>query len=162
MPVDEPSPPEPDDEELGHRWSVPLGAIVIAVVGATGLAVATWTATDPPGRVFTAVAAVVLGGAALFGALARPRLRADPDGLVLRGVLGSTSWPWARIEAVRVARARRVGLPVAFVEIEARDAEGTEQLMLFGRLELGADPVDVAAALQEHRARAGRRRPGAA
>jgi hypothetical protein len=98
-------------------------------------------------------------------------LRADDDGLVLRGALGVRHWPWERVDAVRVVRMRRLGLPAAYVEVDARDegdgppdgsgvdvGPGRERLLVLGRLELGADPVDVAEALQHHRAAAGRRR----
>ena len=52
-------------------------------------------------------------------------------------------------------------MPAAYLEIDARDDDGTERLLVLGRLELGTDPVDVAEALQAHRADAGRTRSGA-
>jgi hypothetical protein len=61
-------------------------------------------------------------------------------------------------------RMRRMGLPASYLEVEARDEaerdgpEPDSRLLVLGRLELGADPVEVADALQAHRARAGRAR----
>ena len=103
------------------------------------------------------LAGVAVGVAALVGLRARPRLAADDDALVLRGPFTTRRWPWARVDAVRVVRMRRLGLPAAYLEIDARDDGGGERLLVLGRLELGADPADVAEALQAHRADAGRR-----
>jgi Bacterial PH domain len=155
------------DDELARRWSAPVPAVVVGLVAAVGLLA--WVvlgvrtgSLDGPGRLLLGVAGVAVGGAALFGLRARPRLAADEDGLVLRGVLVTRSWPWARVDAVRVMRMRRLGLPAAYLEIEARDDDGSERLLVLGRLELGTDPVDVAEALQAHRADAGRVRSGTA
>jgi hypothetical protein len=166
---------DPDDGEPPRAWAAPIGAVVLGLVAAVGLAAWAVGVSDPPGRLLVGIAAVALAGAALVGAIARPRLRADDEGLVLRGALGARTWPWERVDAVRVVRMRRLGLPAAYVEVDARDAghgpedgattgdgAGRERLLVLGRLELGADPVDVAEALQYHRAAAGRRRAGPA
>lgn len=138
-------------------WAAPRGAVVLGLIGAVGLLAAVFLATlDGPGRLLLGVAGVAVGAAAVFGLRARPRLAASDEALAVRGLLGARVWPWARVDAVRVVRLRRLGLPAAYVEIDARDDDGTERLLVLGRMELGADPVDVAAALQAHRARAGR------
>jgi len=157
--VDNPDDGAPD---VPRRWSAPLPAVVLGLVGAVGLlawaALGAGTGTlDAPGRLLLGVAGVVVGVAALVGLRARPRLAADDDALVLRGPLGTRRWPWDRVDAVRVVRMRRLGLPAAYLEIDARDDDGGERLLVLGRLELGADPADVAEALQGHRADAGRR-----
>jgi hypothetical protein len=155
------------DGELARRWAAPVPAVVVGLVAAVGLLA--WVvlgvrtgSLDGPGRLLLGVAGVAVGGAALFGLRARPRLAADEEGLVLRGVLATRRWPWARVDAVRVVRMRRLGMPAAYLEIEARDDDGSERLLVLGRLELGTDPVDVAEALQAHRADAGRVRSGTA
>lgn len=147
----------PHDPDAATRWAAPAGAVVLGALGALGLAAWAVTADDAPGRVLAGLGALALALAALFGGLARPRLAVDDAGLTLRGPLRTLSWPWAGVDAVRVVRARRLGLPTAYVELEARDAAGDERLVVLGRLELGADPVEVAEVLQEHRAAAGRR-----
>lgn len=149
--VSEPALPD------AHRWAAPVGAVVLAAVATLGLGAWAFGAGDPPGRVLAGLAALALGAAAAFGALARPRLAAGVEGITVRGARSVTTWPWSGVDAVRVVRARRLGLPSAYVEIEARSADGDERLLILGRLELGVDPVEVAAVLQEHRAAAGRR-----
>lgn len=117
---------------------------------------------DAPGRLLLGIAGVVVGAAALIGLRARPRLAADDEALALRSLLRTRRWPWARVDAVRVVRMRRLGLPAAYLEIDARDDDGGERLLVLGRLELGTDPVEVAEALQAHRADVGRVRSAAA
>jgi hypothetical protein len=156
----------PDDGApvVPRRWAAPVPAVVLGLLGAVGLLAwvglgASTGTLDAPGRLLLGVAGVVVGAAALVGLRARPRLAADDDALVLRGVLTTRRWPWARVDAVRVVRMRRLGLPAAYLEIDARDDDGGERLLVLGRLELGTDPADVAEALQAHRADAGRLRP---
>lgn len=149
-----------DDAPAG-TWAAPWPAVALGVAGALGLGAWSLVATDPPGRLLTGLAALALALAAVFGAIARPRLRADDDGLALRGVAGRHAWPWARVDAVRSVRMRRMGLPATYLEVEVRDPDsGDDRLIVLGRLELGTDPVEVAEALQDQRARAGRRRSG--
>lgn len=155
------------DDAPARRWAAPVPAVVVGLLAGVGLLA--WVALgvrtgslDGPGRLLLGVAGVAVGAAALVGLRARPRLAADEDALVLRGVLTTRSWPWARVDAVRVVRMRRLGLPAAYLEIDARDDDGSERLLVLGRLELGTDPVDVAEALQAHRADAGRVRSGTA
>jgi hypothetical protein len=148
------------DDARPVTWAAPWPAVALGLAGALGLGAWALAATDPPGRLLTGVAAVALGLAAAFGALARPRLRVDDDGLALRGVSGRHSWPWTHVDAVRAVRMRRMGLPASYLEVEVRDSGGDPdagRLLVLGRMELGADPVEVADALQHHRARAGRR-----
>ena len=154
----------PDD--VPRHWAAPVPAVVLGLLGAVGLLAwvvlgARTGALDAPGRLLLGVAGVVVGVAALAGLRARPRLAAEDDALVVRGPLTTRRWPWARVDAVRVVRMRRLGLPAAYLEIDARDDDGGEHLLVLGRLELGADPTDVAEALQSHRADAGRARSGA-
>ncbi len=159
----------PDDdgpEDVPMRWAAPLPAVVLGLVAAVGLlawvALGLRTGTlDAPGRLLLGLAGVAVGAAALVGLRARPRLAADDEALVLRGPFTTRGWPWARVDAVRVVRMRRLGLPAAYLEIDARDDDGGERLLVLGRLELGTDPVDVAEALQAHRADVGRLRSDA-
>jgi hypothetical protein len=170
----------PDDEPLvvpercvpercvPKHWAAPVPAVVLGLLGAVGLLAwvvlgARTGALDAPGRLLLGVAGVVVGAAALTGLRARPRLAAEEDALVLRGPFATRRWPWARVDAVRVVRMRRLGLPAAYLEIDARDDDGGERLLVLGRMELGTDPADVAEALQTHRADVGRlgsRSPG--
>ena len=114
-------------DELTSTWSAPPAAVALGVVAALGLGAWAVASDDPPGRLLVGLAAVALAVGAALGGLARPRLAARPDGLELRGVRGTRRWPWARVDAVRVVRMRRLGLPAAYVEVDARDADGTDE-----------------------------------
>ncbi len=133
------------------RWS-PSGALVgLAWLGAG--AAAAWCAVlivghaDPAGQLIAGVAAVGLVVAALFGTVARPRLAADATGITVRGLAGSRRARWCRVTGIRVLRIRRLGRETSLLEIEMLDEDGAERLLVFGRLDLGTDPVDVAAQL---------------
>lgn len=144
-------------DEPPRSWAAPLGAVVLGLVGAVALLAYVVLGTlDGPGRLLLGVAGAAVGVAAVVGLVARPRLAASDEFLTMRGVTGARAWPWARVDAVRVVRMRRLGMPAAYLEIDARDDDGSERLLVLGRLELGTDPHDVADALQAHRASAGR------
>jgi hypothetical protein len=154
-----------DGEDTADAWAAPWPAVLLGLVGTLGLAAWAVAADDAPGRLLVGIAALAVGVVTVVGAVARPRLRVDDDGLVLRGLTGTRRWAWERVDAVRVVRMRRLGVPAAYLEVEARDGGGDTdtdggRLLVLGRLELGADPVEVADALQAHRARAGRRAAG--
>lgn len=104
---------------------------------------------DPPGRVLLGTVAVVAALLSLFATVARPRLAADHGGVTVRGLTGSRHWTWAEVN-VRVTHTRRLGRDVAAVEVDADNAE-VPALVILGRLDLGADPEDVVAALLELR-----------
>jgi Bacterial PH domain len=126
-------------------------AELTALAWAMAVLAATWATftDDPPGRVLLGSVALVLSFAALFATVARPRLAADAKGVTVRGLTGSRRYIWAEVN-VRLVRTRRLGRDVATVELDA-DAAEVPELVVFGRLELGADPEDVVDALLELR-----------
>lgn len=123
----------PRAELVGVGWLLTAAAAAGAVLfGRFG---------DRPGALLLAVTAVALLGAAAHGTLLRPRLAADGTGLQVR-TLGGTrllSWPEARLTLSTV---RRLGREVTVLEIEPLDPQSGD-LVVFGWLELGADPHDV-------------------
>jgi hypothetical protein len=131
-----------------REWSPSAGAVGCAWVGALaamGWLVAGWVSeADPAGLLIAAVAAVGLVIAAAFGTRARPRLRVDADGVTVGGMFRSRHHPWPLVKDVRVLRLRRFGRQSSYLEIDTVDASGDEQLLVFGRLDLAADPEDVA------------------
>ncbi len=137
---------------IAAEWSPAPGLVVLAwllAAGAAAWCVALWTAgADPAGRLLAAVAAVGAALAALFGTRARPRLRADPDGLTVSGMFRSRHHPWPFVAEVRVLRVRRLGRETSLLEVDTVAADGTERLLVFGRLDLAADPEDVAPRLR--------------
>ena len=139
-------------EDGAREWSPAPGLVVLAWLLAIGAAawcvLLWWTGADPPGLLLAAVAAVGSAIAALFGTRARPRLRADADGLTVGGLLGTRHHPWPFVVGVRVLRVRRLGRESSVLEVDTVNADGEERLLVFGRLDLAADPEDVAPELQ--------------
>ena len=114
----------------------------------------------PAGRLLVGLAAL-----AVLAVDGRRRARPAPAAVDDARPRPCAAWHgrWPHIDAVRVVRMRRMGLPAADLEVEARDGARTptptDRLLVLGRLELGTDPVDVAESLQRC-ARAGRRAAG--
>lgn len=153
-----------DTAGAGGTWSPSAGLVGLAWAGAAAAAV--WcvllatTGADRPGLLLAAVATLGLGLAALYGTRARPRLRVDASGLVVRGLRGPRHHPWARVRDVRVLEVRRFGRDSRLLEIDVAGPDGTERLMIFGRLDLDDDPADVAEAVRAARPGANGVRPG--
>lgn len=144
------------DQESGAReWSPAPALVAVTWTGALAAGLwcaALWTAgSDPAGRLIAGVAAVGLAAIALFGTRARPRLRADADGLTIGGLRRPRHHPWPLVRDVRVARMRRLGRESSLLEIDTATADGGERLYVLGRLDLSADPEDVAAELRSAR-----------
>lgn len=131
-----------------RQWSATPALVTALWTGF--VAAAAWCATlwiaggDAPGRLIAGVTGLGLLGWAVFATRARPRLRVDSDGVTVRGLVGARHVPWPFVEQVHVVRHRRFGRDVAMLEIDATSATGDDQLMVFGRFDLGADPGDVA------------------
>ena len=138
-----------------QEWSPAVGLVVLAWLLAVGAAVLCtalwWTGSDPAGGLLAGIAALGAGVAAVFGTRARPRLRADPDGLTVGGLVRPRHHPWPFVTDVRVLRTRRLGRESSLLEVDTVAADGTERLLVFGRLDLGDDPVDVAEAVRAAR-----------
>jgi len=126
------------------NWSTPTTAVAAAWVAAALAAVWCVLGTEAAGQMIAAVTTVVLFVLALHGTVARPRLAAGPTGLAVRGLLGRREWPWTAVQNIRVVRTRRLGREVPVLEIDATDPDGTEHLVVLTRLDLGAEPEDVA------------------
>lgn len=144
-------------EDSSALWSPRPGLVALAWAGAAGAAV--WLAmlvsrgADAGAFLFAGVSAVGLGLAALFGTRARPRLRADADGLTVAGLRRSRHHPWPLVQDVRVHRVRRLGRDTNVLEVDTVTAAGEERLTVLGWLDLAADPHDVAARIDEIRRR---------
>jgi hypothetical protein len=134
--------------EQVREWSPAPGLVVCAwlftVAAAVWFVALTATAADPAGRLLAGVAAVGAGIAAAFGTRARPRLRVDADGLTVTGMFRTHHHPWPLVREVRVLRMRRLGRQTSLLEVDTVTTDGDERLIVFGRLDLAADPEDVA------------------
>jgi hypothetical protein len=103
---------------------------------------------DPGGRVLVGGAAALLVALAVRDRLLRPRLSAGPDGVAVRTLTGTVRLPWHRLR-VRVRDTRRWGVRSRVLELDTAAAPDDDgELVLLGRRDLGADPRDVARALQ--------------
>jgi Bacterial PH domain len=114
-----------------------LGAVAIVVL------VLAFGRDDPVQWFLAAVVALGLAGWALRDAVAPVRLAADPDGLtVVVGFAGRRRLAWSEIERVRIDRRDRLGVRTKLLEVDVGD-----NLYLFSRYDLGAEPEDVLASL---------------
>ena len=136
---------EPDPAAL--TWSPRPALVVLAWVLAVALLVLAVAESAPEGRILAGIATIAMVLFAVFGTVARPRLRADGDGVAVRRLGGTTRWSWPQL-TVRVSRTRRLGRESSLLELDAVDSDGDEHLIVLGWLDLGADPVEVAAALR--------------
>lgn len=129
------------------RWSTPVGTVValwVLAVAATGWSVAVIVSgAEAAGALVAGVAALGLALAAASGTRARPRLEAGPEGLTVRRLTWTRHVPWGRVDDLRLLRTRRLGRESVLLELELRDVDDHERLVVLGRAELGADPVDV-------------------
>jgi hypothetical protein len=138
-------------ERPSGAWSPSPGLVGLAWVGAA--AAAAWcvlvaTTGDRAGLLLAAVAALGLGLAALYGTRARPRLRVDASGVTVGGLAAARHHPWREVDDVRVLTVRRLGRTTTVLEIDVVGPGDDERLLVFGRLDLDDDPVDVAEAVR--------------
>lgn len=138
----------------GGTWSPPAGLVGTAWAGAVAAAV--WCLLlvgtgDMPGLLLAAVATVGLALAALYGTRARPRLVVDVDGVTVGGLAGPHHLPWSQVGTVRAQAVRRWGRDSVMLEMDVVAPDGTERMLVFGKLDLGDDPEDVAAAVRAAR-----------
>ncbi|AXY49494.1 membrane protein [Rhodococcus ruber Chol-4] len=131
------------------RWSTPPLAIVALAVGGVVLAVAAATTPDPAGRTLVGLAAAVALVVAALAARQRPRLEVLPEGagLAVTRLTGRRELPRAALTRVRIVAYPRLGRRVPMLEIDVRDTQGDEHLLIFGRWDLGTDPRTVYDAL---------------
>ncbi|MEV6716512.1 PH domain-containing protein [Lentzea sp. NPDC051208] len=126
---------------MTRTWSTPVPLIATAWVAALALAVAAYIADDNAGRLLIGLATLLVTGLAAFATIARPRLTADVDGLSVRGFTGTTLLPWHEVK-VKLQTTRRFGREQQTLELDADD-----RLVVLTRLDLGADPEEVAGVL---------------
>ncbi|MFP5021153.1 PH domain-containing protein [Pseudonocardia phyllosphaerae] len=140
------------DHPERRSWSTPGGVVaalwVLAVLALGWLVLLVARGADPTGALLAGVAAVGLGLYAASGTKARPRLEAGPEGIVVRRLTWTRHVPWSRVDDVRVLRMRRFGRESSVLELDLRDVDDSERLVVLGRPELGSDPEDVAEELE--------------
>lgn len=120
-------------------------APVLIAVGAVGTVVlSVWAVFTPAAldRLVAVVIAVVLAAICVIGW--RRRLVGGPRGLLVGGIGGHRMIPWSQVRTLTAATNRRAGLTSITLEVDLVD----DDLLVFGRTDLGADPAEVLAVLR--------------
>lgn len=133
-------------EPEAQQWRIARKFVAVKIAATAVFALAAlWFSADPT-RLFAALAATVVAG--IFAArdlIAPIRLQVDMAGLtVSRGFMPRHQLTWHEVADVRVDRRRRFATTTSLLEIDA-----DETLYLFSRLELDAEPEEVAKVLQD-------------
>lgn len=145
-------PEDEVDRRPSLEWSTPLGAVVaLAVGGVAMIGAALLLGLDAPGRFLAGIAALGMFVLAFLGGRQRPKLAIVQDGpapaLAATRLRGRRVYGRDSLERIRIVRYPRLGRRVPILEIDAVDPDGTERLLIFGRWDLGVDPVVVFEAL---------------
>jgi hypothetical protein len=133
----------------GQPWRIKPVVPVTKGLGAVAVVVLVFAFGRDDAVQWVLAGAVALGLAvwALRDVVAPIRLAADTSGVTVVAGFRRRRWlPWPEIERVRLDRRVRLGLTAELLEIDADDA-----LFLFSMHDLGTDPQDVLAELEELR-----------
>jgi len=133
----------------GQPWRIKPVVPVTKGLGAVAVVVLVFAFGRDDAVQWVLAGAVALGLAvwALRDVVAPIRLAADTTGVTVVAGFRRRRWlPWPEVERVRLDRRVRLGLTAELLEIDADDA-----LFLFSMHDLGTDPQDVLAELEELR-----------
>ncbi|WP_406239100.1 PH domain-containing protein [Nocardia sp. NBC_01009] len=147
-----PESPQSGTPDPRIAWTTPTPALIAVTVGGVVLAGAAVLADEAASRLLIGLAAVGLLVLAGLGFRQRPRLSVTPGPqprLVVRSLVGPTEYTRDQIVRARVVSYRRLGRKTPMLEIDVQH-DGAERLLIFGRWDLGASPVDVFDTLVEH------------
>ncbi len=116
-----------------------LAAGVLAAV-----AVGCWGALSASPQERLASGAICLVLLTLTFAGYRRRLVAGPGGLLIRGLTGTRTVQWWQVRSLTEGTNRRLGAGSTTIEVDLHD----DDLLIFGRTDLGTDPTEVLPELQ--------------
>lgn len=119
---------------VGVAWGLAAVAVLIAVLSDANTT-----------RLLMGVGALFMLFLAVHGTYVRPRLRVDDTGLSVRTLTGRHHFPWHEVK-VRLMTTRRLGRESETLELDWQRGED-EHLTVLTRMDLGADPRDVAEVL---------------
>lgn len=113
--------------------------LLVAIGAAGSLGAATWVflTSDPEDLIVGVVLALVLAVLSLNGW--RRRVIGGPRGLLICGFGSRRMVPWSQVRSIDNATSRRFGLASTTIEVDLVD----DDLLIFGRTDLGADPEEV-------------------
>lgn len=130
-----------------YRWSPPVGLLSLGWTLTGAAVVWWWTATTPADKLFIGVVALVLFCVCAASVFVRPRLRADENGVTVRGVRGKQQWSWSEM-AWRTTTSHRLGRIATVLELDVpQDRRNPAGLFVLTKLDLSEDPEDVATTL---------------
>lgn len=126
-----------------RTWRPP--PVLIALGAVAALAAVLWVAltSSPMDLVVGVVIAMVLAVVSVAGW--RRRLIGGPRGLLICSFGGRRMVPWSQVRTMQSATSSRLGLSNTTIEIDLID----DDLLVFGRTDLGADPAEVLTALRD-------------
>jgi hypothetical protein len=123
------------------QWSPKRGRTALVAVAAVLLGIAAAVVGDWPGRILLGIASLGLAVDAVHDLVARPRLAAGPDGVVVRGWAGARRLSWEGLRT-QVRTTRRLGMLSRTLEIDVEPALDEDGLLVvLGHRDLGA-PVE--------------------
>ena len=108
------------------------GAVTAVLVGVYAV-----LSVSPLERLVAGAICLVLLAATFAGY--RRRVVAGPGGLLIRGLTGTRTVQWWQVKDLSLGATRRLGAASATIEVDLHD----EDLLIFGRTELGTDPAEV-------------------
>lgn len=119
-------------------WRPHPALLIVGGLAALGSVASAVLSSDPLDRLVAVFLAVVFTAATVVGR--RRRVVGGPRGLLVQRFSGTRIVPWSQVRSVHSARSARLGIANTTVEIDLTD----DDLLVFGRTELGTDPADVA------------------
>lgn len=130
----------------GHRavsWSPGVVWPGLQIAGGVLLVLLGLQRQDPLALLLTGLAALMLVASGVSQLLRRPRIEVVDGQLAIARVGGARFVPRSDVVEVRALGSARWGMRQHMMRIEYLDDRGREQLDVFTRLDLGADPRDV-------------------
>lgn len=127
-----------------RAWGTPTALIVVLALGGLALLVAAvMTTGDTPGQVLIGLAALCALGLAGVGLRRRPQLSLTDDALHVKGLRGVRTYRRGDVDTIRLVPYPRLGRRVPMIEMDLREPDASERLVILGRWDLGTDPRTV-------------------
>lgn len=139
-------------EAGGLAWGPDRWISSLTLLGMLGALVWRLVDDDPENRLVAAVLVAVCALVTLALVRIRVRLQATSGGIIVTGPLRSRQIAWQQISRISTPVRGRFGRRAALLELDVRPAGGSatadDELLTFGRFDLGTDPARVGRELQ--------------